>query len=123
MFWQPKEWRNSRAKGQHYELLAQDYLEKQGLTPVSRNYNCRYGELDLIMKEGLTWVFVEVKFRRKQEFGGVLYALTERKQQRLRRTIAHYVQKHDLAHCILRADYVAIEGQSVPQFHWIKNVL
>ncbi|MFY8273921.1 YraN family protein [Pseudoalteromonas sp. SSDWG2] len=123
MFWQPKEWRHSRHKGQHYERLAQDYLVTQGLTPVTTNYHCRYGEVDLIMKDGATWVFVEVKFRKHGSFGGALWALTPKKQGRLRKTIAHYVQKHDLMHCTLRADYVAIDGQQDTQFHWIKNVL
>ncbi|QFU03702.1 hypothetical protein FIU82_01545 [Pseudoalteromonas sp. THAF3] len=123
MSWLPKAWRNNREKGQHFELLAQKYLTQQGLTPVARNYHCRYGELDLIMKEGQVWVFVEVKFRRHSSYGGALHALSHTKQQRLQRTIAHYVQQKGLAGCVLRADFVAIQGEKEPEFHWIKNVL
>ncbi|MEO2268732.1 YraN family protein [Pseudoalteromonas pernae] len=123
MFWQPKTWLNSRQKGQHYEQLAQEYLVSQGLTPIGSNYFCRYGEIDLIMKEGSTIVFVEVKFRETGKFGGAINALTYKKQQRLQKTVAHYVQKHDLSHCILRVDFIAIEGSQAKSFHWIKNVL
>ena len=123
MFWQPKEWRNTKHKGQHYEQLAEQYLIENGLQAVSRNYFCRYGEIDLIMKEGATFVFIEVKYRKSSEFGGAINALTYTKQQRLSKAIAHYVQKHNLSECNLRVDYVAIQGSQTKQFNWIKNVL
>ncbi|WP_462156563.1 YraN family protein [Pseudoalteromonas sp. GB56] len=123
MFWQPKTWLNSRHKGQHFEQVAQEYLVSKGLIPISCNYSCRYGEIDLIMKDASTIVFIEVKFRETGKFGGAINALTYKKQQRLQKAIAHYVQKHNLSHCMLRVDYVAIEGSQTKSFHWIKNVI
>ena len=122
MSWFPKKWRNTKEKGSYYEQLCEQYLVKQGLIPVERNYLSRYGELDLVMREGETWVFVEVKFRRSLSYGGALYALSEQKKQRLQRTIFDYTHKHRLNNTKLRVDFVAVNGTHPPQFHWIKNV-
>lgn len=59
---------NTRNKGEHFELIAEQYLVKQGLTPVTRNFHCKYGEIDLIMREAQVLVFVEVKYRDSKNF-------------------------------------------------------
>lgn len=61
---------NQRATGAGYELLARRYLERAGLTFCAANVALRGGELDLIMRDGQTWVFVEVRYRRNDTFGG-----------------------------------------------------
>lgn len=122
MSWFKQLWHNSREKGQYYELQAQKYLVSHGLTAIERNYNCQFGELDLIMRDGEKLVFVEVKFRKNNARGGANYALSKQKQSRLRRTIYHYLAAKRLPTQSMRIDYVAITGESAPQINWIKNV-
>ncbi|MDN3380131.1 MULTISPECIES: YraN family protein [unclassified Pseudoalteromonas] len=122
MSWFKQLWQNSREKGQYYELQAQKYLQQQGLTPIERNYNCPYGELDVIMRDGDTLVFIEVKFRASSIKGGAMHALGKQKQQRLKRTIYHYLAAKQLKNQALRIDFVAITGDKAQQLNWIKNV-
>ncbi len=74
---------NQRATGAAYELFARRHLERAGLTFCASNVSLRGGELDLIMRDGQTWVFVEVRYRRNDIFGGVAASVTYRKQQRV----------------------------------------
>ncbi|MBE0457138.1 YraN family protein [Pseudoalteromonas sp. KG3] len=122
MSWFKQLWQNSREKGQYYELEAQKYLVTQGLIPIERNYNCPYGELDVIMRDGNTLVFVEVKFRSNHVKGGALHALGKQKQERLKRTIYHYLAAKKLSDQAIRIDFVAITGEASQQLNWIKNV-
>ena len=59
MSWFKELWQNSREKGLYYEKQAESYLKQHGLKTIECNYLCQYGELDLIMREGNTLVFVE----------------------------------------------------------------
>ena len=69
------------------EALAVDHLTRLGLRILNRNWRCRYGELDVIASDGATRtvVFVEVKTRTGDGYGGLAHAVTERKVRRLRR--------------------------------------
>lgn len=78
-------------RGRNAETLAARYLESRGLTIVERNYRCRYGEIDLIARDGLTLVFVEVRARRSRAFGGAAASITAAKRNKLRRTALHYL--------------------------------
>lgn len=122
MSWFKQLWHNSREKGQYYERQAEKYLISHGLTPIERNYYCQFGELDVIMKEGDTLVFVEVKFRKNNFKGGASYALSSQKQAKLKRTIYHYLAAKNLKNQSLRIDYVAITGEPTLQINWLKNV-
>ena len=123
MNWFSTVFQNSRDKGQYYEQLAQKYLISQGLTPVTCNFWCKLGEIDLIMQDKKTWVFIEVKYRKSQRYGGANVAFTTQKQERLRRAIEHYIQLNQLQNSPLRVDFIAINGQNPYQFNWFKNVL
>ncbi|CAH9063436.1 hypothetical protein PSECIP111951_03251 [Pseudoalteromonas holothuriae] len=114
--------KSSKDKGNHYEQLAKAYLINQGLVFIQKNYYCPFGEIDLIMQDANSWVFVEVKYRQSKHFGGALSALSHTKQQRLRRSIYHYLSAQQLHNAPLRVDFVAIEGQNPPNIQWIKNV-
>ncbi|GAA3545815.1 YraN family protein [Zobellella aerophila] len=109
-----------RAQGDAYERRAEAYLCLQGLRLLCRNYQCRLGEIDLIMHQGDTLVFVEVRFRKSQQFGGALASVTAAKQGRIRRTASFYLQSRGLneARQSCRFDLVACEG---PEIHWIQN--
>ncbi|BDF96416.1 MULTISPECIES: YraN family protein [Pseudoalteromonas] len=122
MSWFKQLWQNSREKGQYYEQEAQKYLVAQGLIPIECNYNCPYGELDVIMRDGNTLVFVEVKFRSSHVKGGALHALGKQKQARLKRSIYHYLAAKKLSDQAIRIDFVAITGEASQQLNWIKNV-
>lgn len=90
------------------ERTAEAYLKKQGYELLERNYRCRIGELDLVMKEGDTIVFVEVKTRMSLAYGLPSESITKTKQQHIRRTAQQYVSSQRLEGWDLRLDVVEI---------------
>ncbi len=86
----------TRQRGQQAEDLACQHLCARGLRLVERNYRCRFGEIDLIMRDAGTVVFVEVRCRQNRRYVSALESIDDRKQQKLIRTAAHYLQKHGL---------------------------
>ncbi len=114
---------NTRAKGNHGEQLALDYLVKRSLILVEQNVSSRYGEIDIVMRDGEEWVFVEVRLRRSQSFGGGLESVTPGKQRKLINTAEYYIQKHHKTHfedC--RFDIIEISGTlKAPIINWIKD--
>ena len=78
-------------RGRHAENLAALFLQQQGLKLVARNYRCRFGEIDLIAREGNTLVFVEVRMRASNQFGGAAASITAAKRRKLLRTARHYL--------------------------------
>jgi len=109
--------------GQLYEQLAADYLQQQGLALVQKNFQCKAGEIDLVMRDGSALVFVEVKYRASAVFGGAAAAVTHSKQQKLLRASRWYLQQHRLSDQQCRLDMVAIEGKPPYQYQWIKNAI
>ncbi len=103
--------------GKEAEDRALSYLEQNGLSLIQRNYRSRYGEIDLIMKDGGTIVFIEVRYRRNKTFGGASLSVTFQKQQRLLTTAAQFLQQH-APHYPARMDVLALEGNDI---EWIKN--
>ncbi len=92
----------------------------QGLKLRMRNYLCKLGEIDLVMSAGKTLVFVEVRYRKNNHFGGAAASVTPAKQQKLRRAAHCYLQAKGLneSQQPCRFDLVACEGNDV---HWIPN--
>jgi putative endonuclease len=108
------------ARGQQAEALALSWLQQRGLVCVARNYRCRMGEIDLIMHDGTTLVFVEVRQRRSARFGGAAASITPAKQARLVRTAEHYLHTlPSLPPC--RFDAVLLDGQQPPE--WLQNII
>lgn len=109
--------------GQAAEEMACDYLQKQGLQLLTRNYRCRLGEVDLIMRDGVALVFVEVRYRNSMAFGGGLYSITINKQNKLLRTARYYLQQKRLTDTIAcRFDVIAITSQlGKLTIEWIRN--
>ncbi len=104
--------------GQSAEASAEAFLVKQGLAPVARNWRCRFGEIDLIMQDGATRVFVEVRLRSRSDFGGAAASVTPAKQRKLLAAARQYLSGlQTLPLC--RFDVVALDGSSAPD--WIKN--
>lgn len=113
-----------KASGQIAEDLAQRYLQKQGLRPLCQNWTCRSGELDLVMLDGDTVVFVEVRYRRHAAWGGALESVDVRKQQKLIKAAQHFLHKETRwAKYPCRFDVVAIgsTGDVFGEPNWIQN--
>lgn len=99
------------------------WLQRKGLTLVCRNYRCRQGEIDLIMREGEFLVFVEVRKRTHVTHGAASESVTPRKQRRLVMAARHYIAKHNISadHC-MRFDVVGIGSRDDSStIDWIPN--
>ncbi|HKJ76648.1 MAG TPA: YraN family protein [Gammaproteobacteria bacterium] len=96
--------------GREAEARALVHLRRNGLRLLVRNYHCRAGEVDLIMTDGDTVVFVEVRYRRRSDYGGAAASVDRRKQRRLLAAAAHYLGRGRRAAPPCRFDVVALEG-------------
>lgn len=116
-------------KNQQVGQLAEDhalaYLQAKGLHLRQRNFRCRFGEIDLIMHDKEYLVFVEVRYRQSQAYGGALASVTPRKQQRLIHAAQIYLQQAEQASVLdypMRFDVLALSAQqSEPQIIWIPH--
>ncbi|MBG3018576.1 YraN family protein [Proteus sp. WDL240414] len=108
--------------GLYYEQKALKYLRQQGLILIERNVRYPCGEIDLIMQEKRTWVFVEVRFRRNILFGDAISSITPSKRRRLWRTaqcwLAQRQESIETSDC--RFDICAFNQR---QLIWLKNIL
>lgn len=108
-------------RGQWAEDHACQHLQRAGLRLLARNYSCRWGEIDLIMRDQQTVVFVEVRYRRSQVYGGALDSITRHKQQKIIATAQHYLQSQ-MQQPLCRFDVVVLTGAvQAPQIEWIQN--
>jgi putative endonuclease len=108
-----------QVSGSAGEDAALAHLQAQGLRLVERNFLCRGGEIDLVMRDGASLVFVEVRLRAGARYGGALASIGPRKLARLRLAAQLYLQRLALEPAC-RFDVVAIEGDTL---RWLKNVL
>ena len=114
----------SHSRGKATEVFAKQYLLKQGLIFIDNNVHCRQGEIDLVMQEGSTFVFVEVKYRKNNHFGGAISAVSQTKQQKIKHCVAFFLHKANLNeyNTPCRFDVIALEGDiNQPQVTWLKN--
>lgn len=113
------------ALGQAAENLACAYLQRSGLTLLQRNYRCRRGELDLVMRQGDTTVFVEVRYRSPSAFADGIASVDRHKQGRLLAAAEHYLQQNpDAARRPCRFDVVAITPErGENRVEWITNAI
>ena len=102
------------AEGARGEALTAGYLEQQGYTVQERNYRCRSGEIDLIVRQGSALAFVEVKTRTSTARGEPREYVTAAKQRRLRSAAMHYLMLHPEAENLrLRFDVAEVIGETV----------
>ncbi|WP_173238587.1 YraN family protein [Legionella antarctica] len=107
--------------GRVAEEKALNYLVDKGLKLVMRNYTCRLGEIDLIMRDKEYLVFIEVRSRTSMSFGGGMASITYAKRQKIIKTTSHYIMKNKMQDkCPLRFDVVSIDGAS-GVITWIKD--
>ncbi len=107
-------------KGSDAEQIAASYLLNQNLVLVTQNYRCRFGEIDLIMLDQTTLVFVEVRMRVNEAFGGAAASITPSKQEKLLRTARHYLSGLNTEPAC-RFDAVLLSGSNGQNIEWIKN--
>jgi len=108
-------------RGEQAEALAAAFVEDQGLRIVARNYRCRYGELDLIARDGDTLVFIEVRRRTGSRFGGAAASIDASKREKLLKTARHYLAAlSPPPPC--RFDAVLLSGES-SRIEWLCNVI
>lgn len=114
---------NTIETGYKTESLALDYLLENGLILRDRNFRSRFGELDLIMQDHESIVFVEVRLRTKTEFGDGAASVDHRKQRKLCKTALNYLKLKRLNNHICRFDVISVSrsiDDSV-KIDWIKN--
>ncbi|WP_081180056.1 YraN family protein [Colwellia sp. PAMC 21821] len=122
MLWTNKT--NTVTTGKNSEQLAAHYLTQHGLLLQTCNFQNRRGEIDLIMTENDTWVFVEVKYRKNSHFGGAIAAVSIKKQQKIKQCAAFYLQQAGLNeyNTPCRFDVIAMQGDiNNPEITWLKN--
>ena len=106
---------NTRARGAGFERHAERFLQRQGLRPVTRNFTCRVGEIDLIMRHDDCLVFVEVRYRADPSYGSGADTVTRTKQSRLSRAAALFLARNPRwSRGACRFDVVSLEGPAHP---------
>jgi putative endonuclease len=110
------------AFGQQGEQQALEFLQSKGLRLQERNFRCKTGEIDLIMRDDESLVFVEVRFRQSNDFGCALETVTLKKQRKLLATANFYLQIKRLDSAC-RFDIVALNGFGSTPIEWIKNAI
>ncbi len=113
--------KTSKMRGGEAEDQARDYLKSRGLKLVTRNYSCRMGEIDLIMKERKILVFIEVRYRKRSDFGSPAETITRQKQRRIIAAAEHYLLTGQERAPPCRFDVLTITGSRREQIDWIKD--
>jgi len=106
-------------RGAAAEELAAVFLEGRGLRIVERNYRCRFGEIDLVARSGAVLVFVEVRARQSEAFGGAAGSITAAKRRRLVAAARHYLAKHRVSRAC-RFDVVLLRGRE-QEIEWLAD--
>ena len=107
--------------GERHEREAEALLQASGLKLIARNWHCRFGEIDLIMQDGATLVFVEVRKRSSERFGGAIASIGVQKQAKLRRAMELYLSTLPRTpEC--RVDAVLFDGKAGSSPQWEKNI-
>lgn len=110
--------------GNRAERTSEKLLLNAGMRVLARNYRCKQGELDLVMRDADTVVFVEVRYRRQNRWGSAAETVDWRKQKRLIAAAHHYLLTHPhLADQPCRFDVVAAEGNPADpaSYRWIRE--
>ncbi len=108
--------------GDAAEVRARRYLEQQGLQYVTHHYQCRLGEIDLIMTDQDNMVFVEVRYRQKTHFSHPVETIDRRKQKKIIKTAQFYLQWRRLYEKIpCRFDVVCLTGDQANSIEWIQH--
>jgi putative endonuclease len=100
--------KNKRKTGSKGEDIACEFISSIGYEIVERNYQFGHGEIDIIAKDGVTLVFIEVKYRMNLEFGPPELSITKGKQNQIRKTASAYLWENNIKDQLSRIDVIAI---------------
>jgi putative endonuclease len=114
---------STRQRGREWEQVAESLLRRHGLRTLTANYQCRTGEIDLVMLDGAVLVFVEVRYRRSDRYGSGADSVTTAKQRRITRAARHFLACHaQHVERPSRFDVVSIgHGRNGPELDWIRS--
>lgn len=112
-----------RLWGDYWESVALKYLKTKKLIKIKRNFNCKLGEIDLIMQDQQNLVFVEVKYRKNDDWVSASESVTLSKQRKIIKAAQYFLlqnKKYKDWNC--RFDVVSIQGEKDnAEIDWIKN--
>lgn len=106
--------------GANAEQAAELWLQQRGLSVVARNYRCKSGEIDRVMLEQKTLVFVEVRLRTRSDFGGAAASITHSKQQRLIKTAQLFLIQHP-QFCQHACRFDVMLATDVENWQWLRD--
>lgn len=110
---------DNRSRGSEMEQRADQFLRDAKVWILAHNFRCRFGEVDLVGRDGEYLVFFEVKWRKDDSSGDAAEAVNERKQKKLCEVSDYYRMRHvDLAKLPVRFDVLAMEGEEI---RWIRD--
>jgi putative endonuclease len=111
---------DKKITGDAAEAIAANFLARHGVKVMAQNFRCRFGEIDLIARDGDTLVFVEVRMRQSSQFGGAGASITVAKQRRIALAAEHYLSqlKHVPA---CRFDAILLNKLDIDNVEWIKD--
>ena len=114
--------KTKREIGDELENYASLELTKKEIKIVTTNYLCKMGEIDIIARDKKNLLFIEVRYRKNEHYGGSVASVNVKKQQRITRAAEHYLQKHQLTNKVAcRFDVFAITGNlNQLEYNWIK---
>ncbi len=122
---------NKKELGNIGEQHALKFLQQQGLQLIEKNFHCRLGEIDLIMRDGDYLVFVEVRSRKNQGYGNALESIGYFKQQKIKKAAQYFFCKYSKYHKMASRFDVFVINQSndcsdpavarQQDFCWLKN--
>lgn len=108
--------------GQKQEVQACDYLIAHGLQLITQNYRCKLGEIDIIMQDKDTLVFIEVRHRKQNDYVSGIESINISKQRKIIKAAKYYLLTHKLTNKFsCRFDVVISEHIDKQQFLWIKD--
>ncbi|WP_233520519.1 YraN family protein [Flocculibacter collagenilyticus] len=112
---------STKHKGDYYESLALNHLKKHGYRLIEANYNTRFGEIDLIVKNDDSLVFVEVRYRKNDHHGSAAESVTPSKQKKIIKTAQHFLTQFNLTDTACRFDVIAFSGDNSQPLQWHQN--
>lgn len=110
---------NQRQIGKEKEAAACEYLKSKGYEILAVNYRSRYSEIDIVAKNKKELVFVEVKYRKNDVYGGSMYAVDRKKRRNISRCAGYYIYRERISQDTpIRFDVIAMDGNQITH---IKN--
>ena len=112
---------NKKSFGKKGEELARNFLVKQGFAILESNFRySKIGEIDIIAQKENLIIFVEVKSRHSDRFGGALYSISSKKKQSLKKTAQYYITHSNNNDITYRFDMISVREDSI---EWIEDII